>query len=89
MSIPKLTDEQRQAVSGHPGGFTRVEDDQTQKVYFIIEESRATELYQRWVHEQLQVGFDEADRGQLGEWDLEAFLAKMHTQHAERTTQTP
>lgn len=37
--------------------------------------------------EQLQVGFDEADRGQLAEWDPEAFLANMHRQHAERTTQ--
>lgn len=42
---------------------------------------------EQWLHEQLQVGFDEADRGQLAEWDLEAFLAKMHRQHAERTTQ--
>ena len=87
MSTPKLTDEQRQAISVHPGDFTRVEDDQTHKVYFIIEESRANELYQQWLREQLQVGFDEADRGQLAGWDLEAFLANMHRQHAGRTRQ--
>ena len=87
MIAPKLTDEQRQAIGGHPGDFTRVEDDQTQKVYFIIEESRAKELYDRWLHEQLHLGFDEADRGQLTEWDLEAFLANVHRQHAGRTPQ--
>jgi len=87
MSAPKLTDEQREAVGGYPGDFTRVEDDQTHKVYLLIEESRAKELYERWLREQLQVGFDEADRGQLAEWDLEAFLAKMHRRHDERTTQ--
>jgi len=87
MSVPKLTDEQRQAVRFHPGGFTRVEDDQTQKVYFLIEESRAKELYDQWVRQQLQVGFDEVDRGQLAEWDLDTFLAEMHRQHAGRTTQ--
>ncbi len=86
MNTPKLTDEQRQAIEVHPGDFTRVEDDRTDKVYFLIEESRAKELYDRWLREQLQVGFDEADRGQLAEWDLEAFLANMHRQHAERTT---
>ncbi|HUT09632.1 MAG TPA: hypothetical protein VMY42_03985 [Thermoguttaceae bacterium] len=89
MSTPKLTDEQRQAVRFQPGGFTRVEDDQTEKVYFLIEESRAKELYDQWLRQQLQVGFAEADRGQLAEWDLEMFLAKMHEQHAGRTTEAP
>jgi len=88
MSMPKLTDEQRQAIHGQLGDFTRVEDDQTHKVYFIIEESRASGLYQQWLQEQLQVGFDEADRGEVAEWDLEAFLANMHRQHAQRTHQT-
>ena len=87
MSTPKLTDEQRQAIRVQPGGFTRVEDDQTHKVYLIIEESRAAELYQRWLSEQLQMGFDEADRGEVAEWDLDAFLANMHRQHAERATE--
>jgi hypothetical protein len=33
------------------------------------------------LREQLQVGFDEADRGQVEEWDVKAFLAKMHERH--------
>jgi len=77
MNTPKLTDEQRQAIQSQPGEFLRVEDDQTHKVYLIIEESRAAQLY-----EQLQVGFDEAERGDVAEWDLAEFLAKMHRQHA-------
>ena len=87
MGIPKLTDEQRQALLLQPGDFTRVEDDQTHKAYFLIEETRAKMLYDQWLREQLQTGFDEADRGELAEWNLEEFLAKMHRQHAERTTQ--
>ena len=35
------------------------------------------------LREQLQIGFDEADRGELAVWNLEEFLAKMHRQHAE------
>ncbi len=85
--MPKLTDEQRQAIGSHPGDFTRVEDDQTRKVYLLIEESRARELYDQWLDEQLQIGFDEADRGEVAEWDLEKFLSKMHRQHAQRTSQ--
>jgi hypothetical protein len=83
MGTPKLTNEQRQALLSQPGGFTRVEDDQTQKVYLLIEEARASELYDQWLREKLQAGFDDADRGQLAEWDLEDFLGKVHRQHAE------
>jgi len=83
MGAPKLTNEQRQALLSQPGGFTRVEDDQTQKVYLLIEEAQASGLYDRWLREQLQAGFDDAERGQLAEWDLEEFLAKTHRQHAE------
>ena len=46
---PKLTEEQRQAISAQPGAFVRVEDDQTHKVYLIIEESRAAQLYEEWL----------------------------------------
>ena len=38
------------------------------------------------LHDQLQVGFDEADCGEVSEWDLEAFLANMHRPRAEQTT---
>jgi hypothetical protein len=86
MSIPRLTDEQRHAIDSHPGEFTRVEDDQTRKVYLSIEEKRAAELYDRWLREQLTVGFDQADRGELAEWNLDEFLAKMHHE-AERMAQ--
>ena len=34
------------------------------------------------LHDKLQVGFDEADRGEVAEWDLEAFLAGMHRREA-------
>ena len=86
MHTPKLTEEQRQAIQSHPGGLIRVEDEQTRRVYVLIEESRANELCQQWLHEQLQQGFDAADRGDVAEWDLATFLARMHDEH-QRTAQ--
>ena len=83
METPKLTDAQRQAILTQPGDFTRVEDDQTHKAYFLIEQTRAEALYDRWLREQLQIGIDQADRGEVAEWSLEDFLAKMHGQQAE------
>jgi len=85
---PKLTEEQREAISAQPGGFVRVEDEETHKVYFIIEESKASELYDQWLRQELQKGFDAADRGEVAEWSLEEFLADAHRRHRERTTGT-
>lgn len=85
---PKLTNEQRQAISAQPGAFVRVEDDETHKVYLIIEESRASQLYEQWLRQELQKGFDAAERGEVGEWNLDEFLANAHRRHRERTTGT-
>lgn len=86
MQPPKLTEEQRQAIRSQPGGFIQVEDEQTHRIYVLIEESRANELCQQWLREQLQQGFDASDRGDVAEWDLRTFLAKMHDGH-QRTAQ--
>jgi len=84
----KLTEEQRQAISAQPGAFVRVEDDQTHKVYLIIKESRAAQLYEQWLRQELQKGFDAADRGEVGEWNLDECLSNAHRRHRERTART-
>ena len=76
--IPILTEEQRQAISAQPGGFLRVEDEETGNVYFIIEESRASEVCEQWIRQELQKGFDAAERGEVAEWSLDEFLADAH-----------
>jgi len=43
MSMPKLTDEQRQAIQSQAGDFPRVEDDQSNKVYVLVD----VDLHQR------------------------------------------
>ncbi len=83
MELPKLTPDQRQALVVQPGGFVRVEDTETHTFYLLIEEARARELHRQWLREQLQVGFDEADRGEMAEWNLEEFLARMRQEHTE------
>lgn len=85
MNTHLLSDDLRQAID--PSGFARLRDERTEKVYLIIEESRAGEFYDRWLREQLQVGFDEADRGDVAEWNLGEFLAKMHAQHSSNSTE--
>lgn len=61
-------------------------DDQTHKVYLIIEESKAAELHEQWLRQELQKGFDAAERGEVAQWNLDEFLASAHRRRREGTT---
>jgi hypothetical protein len=78
MSIPKLTAEQEQAldegngvVQGESYVLMRPEAFLTWLGYDSLEELR---------HE-LQPAFDQADRGELEEWDVDACLKRLHETH--------
>ncbi len=83
---PKLNDELRQAVRSHPGQVVRLQDDETNKVYFLIEESQAGQFYEHWLRPELQKGFDAADRGELGEWNPERIKAEGRRRLAEQNS---
>lgn len=78
---PKLTEEQRQALEEHPGHPVEVQDDRTQKVYVLVAKEDFPLMIDEQFRRQLQIGFDQADRGELEEWDVEEFLNRMHRQH--------
>jgi len=76
---PKLTDEMRQALLESPDRPLQIEDDQTQKVYLLVPQ----EDFQHWMdvelRRELQVGFDQADAGDVTDWDVEALLREART----------
>ena len=78
---PKITNEMRKALHQHPGKPLEVEDDQTQTVYVLVAKEDFREMVDQELRRQLQIGFDQADRGELEEWDVEEFLDRMHRRH--------
>ena len=72
---PKITEEMRQALNQHPDRPLKIEDDQTEKTYLLIPQ----ENFRQWVDDELrrelQIGFDEADAGEVAEWDVESILS--------------
>ena len=64
---PKLTDEMRQALRKQPAGPVEIPDDQTQRVYVLIDADlhrRAmTALQQQQDWESIQQGIAQADAG--------------------------
>ena len=83
---PKLTDEMRAALREHPEELIKVEDDQTHKVYVLIEEPEVRRLLGDFLRRELQVGFDQADRGESRPWDIQETLAEAHRRHAGQDT---
>ena len=80
---PKLTDEMRAALKARPEGMVEIEDDQTHKIYFLIEQPQARRLLGETLRRELQIGFDQADRGESEPWDIQETLAEAHRRHTK------
>lgn len=78
---PKLSEEQRQAIRKTHGGPVEVEDDPTHRVYIIVARDEFHQLVEEQLRQELQIGFDQADAGDIGEWNIETLLAEAYRRH--------
>lgn len=79
---PELTAEQQQALDAH-GGVVQGQS-------FVLMRTDVVLSYFGYdskdeLRRDLQPAFDQADRGDLQEWDVEEFLARMHRERAAKT----
>jgi hypothetical protein len=65
----------REALAQQPGQPLEVEDEQTQKVYMLVDAEQGRRLAEQWIREQLQIGLDAASRGEVVEFDPDAIEA--------------
>jgi hypothetical protein len=76
MTAPKLTDEMRQALAMRRARPIPIEDDQTQNFSVLL----TRDDYSR----ELQIAFDQVDRGEVSDLDMKALLAEAHRRHAAK-----
>jgi hypothetical protein len=79
---PKITPEMRAALARCPGEPIEVEDDQTHKVYFLVDPQSGRDAAEQWVRAALQVGFDAAARGAVVPFDAEAIKTAGRQRHS-------
>ena len=84
MTAPKLTDEMRQALAIRPAGPIPIEDDRTRDIYVLLTKEDYCRLHDDYVRRELQVAFDQVDRGEVSDLDMDAILAETHRRHAAR-----
>lgn len=71
---PKLSDEQREAIESKHGGPIEVRDDRTQHVYVLVGRDQFQQLVEEQLRRDLQIGFDQADAGDVAAWNVEEVL---------------
>jgi hypothetical protein len=84
MTTPKLTDEMRQALAARPGGPIPIADDQSPNFYILLTKDDYCRLHDDYVRKELQIAFDQVDRGDVGELDMDALLTEAHRRYAAR-----
>ncbi|MDB5387331.1 MAG: hypothetical protein JWM11_2977 [Planctomycetaceae bacterium] len=80
--IPKLSEEQRRVIQNRDGGPVEVEDDRTQRVSVLVARDEFHRLVEEQLRAELQVGFDQADAGDVGEWSVEEMLQEAHPRNS-------
>jgi hypothetical protein len=81
---PKLSEEQRQAIQNRDGGPIEVEDDRTQRVYVLVSRDQFHHMVEEQLRVELQIGFDQADAGDVSDWDVDEMLREAHQRHSSR-----
>jgi hypothetical protein len=75
-SHPQLTPEIRAALSAHPGEPLHIADEQTRKVYLVIEQGAFPELEEEYIREKLEEGFAAIEKGEEEEWNSASIKAE-------------
>lgn len=83
MTAPKLTDEMRQALAMRPAGPIPIEDDETQNFYVLLTKEDYCRLHDDYFRRELQVAFDQIDRGEVSDLDMSGLLAEAHRRHMQ------
>lgn len=83
---PKLSPEQRAALHSRQGGPVEVEDEQTHSLYVLVARDDFQRLVDEQLRRELQLGFNQADAGDVGDWDVEEILRAAHSQRSTGNT---
>ncbi len=81
---PKITKEQRDALEQEPGKPLRLADDESERVYVVVDEQSLPTLWEDYIRREVQRGLDQLDRGEGQAWDAEGFLKAAHRRAADR-----
>lgn len=84
MTALKLTDEMRQALAIRPAGPIPIEDDQTRNQYVLLTKDDYFRMHEDYLRRELQIAFDQVNRGEVSDFDMDALIAEARRRYAAR-----
>jgi hypothetical protein len=72
----QLTPEMRAALLAHPGEPLHIADNETRKVYLVIEEGTCPELEEEYIRDGLRFARDQIARGEVSNASIDQVIAK-------------
>ncbi len=84
--VPKLSDEQRQAIESKHGGPIEVQDDRTERTYVLVGRDEFRRMVEDQLRRELQIGFDQADAGDVAEWNVDEMLQEARQRQRSPST---
>ena len=72
----ELTPAQRQALLAQPDAPVYIANQQTRKIYMLVEKGRFPELEEEYIRTRLEEGFAAIERGEVEDWDSASIKAE-------------
>jgi hypothetical protein len=81
MTAVKVTDEMGQVLVRRPTGAIPIEDDQMQIKNDLLSKEDYFRLHDDYIRRELQVAFDQVDRGEVSDLDIVTLLAEANRRY--------
>ena len=73
----QLTPEQRQALLVHPGQPVHIADEETRKVYLLLEQGAFPELEEEYIRQGLELAREQIARGEVSTASIDEVIARL------------
>ena len=75
----------RAALSANPGGALHIADEETRKVYLLVEQGAFPELEEEYIREGLELARAQIARGEVATASIDAVIAKAQQCHPAKS----
>jgi|SoiMethySBSTD1v2_1073268.scaffolds.fasta_scaffold3886923_2 hypothetical protein len=80
----QLTPELREALRAHPGEPLHIADEETRKVYLIVEQGAFPELEEEYTRQGLEIARDQIVRGEISTSSIADVIAKAESKSTSK-----
>jgi Arc/MetJ-type ribon-helix-helix transcriptional regulator len=81
----QLTPEQRQALLAHPDEPVYISDQETRRVYVLVEKGKFPELDESYIREGLKLAREQIARGEVSTASIDEVVAKSQQRHGSKS----